>query len=46
LYRYVAVSKSFNIHAQVVGRVEDIEGGGKSKVTVKSEYGEFSYDSP
>jgi hypothetical protein len=40
----IAVSKSFNIHAQVVGRVEAVEG--RSKVTVKSEYGEFTYDAP
>ena len=42
--KVIEVSKSFDIHAQVVGRVEAIEGGGKSKVTVKSEYGEFTYD--
>jgi phosphoribosylformylglycinamidine cyclo-ligase len=39
--KVIEVSKSFNIDAQVVGRVEAIEG--KSKVTVKSEYGEFTY---
>ena len=40
----IAVSKSFDIHAQVVGRVEAVQG--RSKVTVKSEYGEFTYDAP
>lgn len=36
----IAISKSFNIDAQVIGRVE--AGEGKS-VTVKSVYGEFHY---
>ena len=40
----IRVSESFNVKAQVVGRVEACEG--KSKVTVKSEHGEFTYDSP
>ena len=40
----IRVSESFNVKAQVVGRVEACEG--KSKVTVKSEYGEFTYDAP
>ena len=40
----IAASEHFGIHAQVVGRVEACEG--KSKVTVKSEYGEFTYDAP
>tara|TARA_B110000977_G_scaffold161491_2_gene206485 strand:+ start:9784 stop:11151 length:1368 start_codon:yes stop_codon:yes gene_type:complete len=40
----IAASTLFGIHAQVVGRVEACEG--KSKVTVKSEYGEFTYDAP
>ena len=41
--KVIEVSKSFNIDAQVIGRVEALEGGGKSTVTVKSEYGEFTY---
>lgn len=36
----IAISKSFNIDAQIVGRVEAFEG---KQVTVKSEYGEFVY---
>ena len=36
----IAISKSFNIDAQIIGRVE--AGEGKS-VTVKSEFGEFHY---
>jgi|Transcript_14290 phosphoribosylformylglycinamidine cyclo-ligase len=40
----IAASTHFGIHAQVVGRVETCDG--KSKVTVKSEYGEFTYDAP
>jgi phosphoribosylformylglycinamidine cyclo-ligase len=42
--KVIAASEHFGIHAQVVGRVEACEG--KSKVTVKSEYGEFTYDAP
>ena len=36
----IAISKSFNIDAKIIGRVE--KGSGK-KVTVKSEYGVFEY---
>ncbi|MGV3509171.1 MAG: AIR synthase related protein [Sphingobacteriaceae bacterium] len=36
----IAISKSFNIDAQIVGRVESAE---KKQVTVKSEFGEFNY---
>ena len=37
----IAISKSFNIDAKIIGRVE--AGTGKS-VTVKSPYGEFKYE--
>ena len=37
--RVIAISKSFNIDAQVVGRIEE----GKRSLTIKSEYGEFNY---
>ena len=37
----IAISKSFNIDAQIVGRVEAAE---KKQVTVKSEFGEFVYN--
>ncbi|WP_248723302.1 AIR synthase related protein [Seonamhaeicola sp. ML3] len=36
----VAISKSFNVDAQVIGRVEASE---EKKLTIKSEFGEFSY---
>jgi len=36
----IAISKSFNIHAQVIGHVN--EGHGK-KLTLKTEHGEFGY---
>jgi phosphoribosylformylglycinamidine cyclo-ligase len=36
----IDVSKSFNIDAQVIGRVEAFEG---KKLTIKSEFGEFEY---
>ncbi len=36
----ISVSKSFNIDAQVVGRVESFEG---KKLTIKTEKGEFVY---
>jgi phosphoribosylformylglycinamidine cyclo-ligase len=36
----IAISKSFNIDAQVVGRVEEITG---KKLTITSPYGEFEY---
>ena len=35
----IAISKSFNIDAQVVGRIEE----GKKSLLIKSEYGEFEY---
>ena len=37
--RIIAISKSFNIDAQVIGRVEE----GRKSLTIKSEYGEFNY---
>ncbi len=36
----VAISKSFNVDAQIIGRVEAAD---KSSVEVKSEFGEFTY---
>jgi len=36
----IAISKSFNIDAQIVGRVESSD---KKQVTVKSEFGDFRY---
>lgn len=36
----ITISKSFNIDAQIVGRVEKFEG---KKLTIKSEFGEFNY---
>ena len=36
----IAISKEFNVDAQIVGRCE--EGTGK-KLTIKSEFGEFEY---
>ena len=35
----IAISKGFNIDAQVVGRIEE----GKKSLLIKSEYGEFEY---
>lgn len=37
----IEISKSFNIDAQVIGRVEEAPA---KKVTVKSEYGTFAYE--
>ncbi len=37
--KVIAVSKSFNIDAQVVGHIEE----GKRSLTIHSEYGEFNY---
>ena len=37
--RVIAISKSFNIDAQVVGRIEQ----GKRSLTIRSEFGEFDY---
>jgi phosphoribosylformylglycinamidine cyclo-ligase len=36
----VAISRSFNVDAQIIGRVEAAD---KSSVEVKSEFGEFTY---
>ncbi len=36
----IAISKSFNVDAQVVGRVE----AGDKKLTIRSEFGEFVYN--
>jgi phosphoribosylformylglycinamidine cyclo-ligase len=36
----IAISKSFNVDAKIVGRVE---AQGKKKLTIKSEFGEFIY---
>ena len=35
----IAISKSFNIDAQVIGHIEE----GQKSLTIKSEYGEFNY---
>ena len=37
----IAISKSFGVEAQIVGRVEASEEG--KKLTIKSQYGEFNY---
>ena len=37
--KVISISKSFNIDAQVVGRIEE----GKKSLTIKSEFGEFEY---
>ena len=37
--RVIAISKSFNIDAQVVGHIEE----GRRSLTIKSEFGEFNY---
>ena len=37
--KVIAISKSFNIDAQVIGRIEK----GKKSLLIKSEYGEFEY---
>jgi len=36
----IEIAKSFNIDAQVVGRVEAFEG---KKLTIESEFGKFEY---
>jgi phosphoribosylformylglycinamidine cyclo-ligase len=36
----ISISKSFNIDAQIIGRVESSD---HKQVTVKSSFGEFSY---
>ena len=37
--KVIAVSKSFNIDAQIIGRIEE----GRKSLTIKSEFGEFNY---
>jgi phosphoribosylformylglycinamidine cyclo-ligase len=37
--KVIAISKSFNIDAQVVGHIEE----GQKSLTIKSEFGEFNY---
>jgi phosphoribosylformylglycinamidine cyclo-ligase len=37
--KIIAISKSFNVEAQIVGRVEE----GEKKLTIRSEFGEFVY---
>ena len=37
--RVIAISKSFNIDAQIVGRIEE----GRKSLTIKSEFGTFEY---
>ena len=36
----IEISKSFNVDAQIVGRVEEYEG---KKLTIDSEFGTFIY---
>lgn len=36
----ISISKEFNVHAQIIGRVENSE---KKQVTIRSPYGEFIY---
>ena len=38
----IAISRSFGIEAQVVGRIE--ESGGQKELIIRSEYGEFTYE--
>ena len=37
--KVIALSKSFNIDAQIVGHIEE----GPRSLTIKSEFGEFNY---
>ena len=37
----IAISKSFGIDAQIVGRIE--ESDGKKELIIRSEFGEFRY---
>ena len=37
--KVIALSKSFNIDAQIVGHIEE----GQKSLTIKSEFGEFNY---
>ena len=41
----IAISKSFNINARIVGRVSPLtpEGGTSKRLTIQSEYGTFEY---
>jgi phosphoribosylformylglycinamidine cyclo-ligase len=44
--RIIEISKSFGIPAQIVGRVEPLPAGAMgTKCTIKSDLGEFTYDS-
>ena len=36
----ISISKSFDVNAQIVGRVESFSG---KKLTINSEFGEFIY---
>jgi phosphoribosylformylglycinamidine cyclo-ligase len=36
----ISISKSFNVDAQIIGRVESYNG---KKLTIDSEYGKFIY---
>ena len=36
----ISISKSFNVDAQIIGRVERFDG---KKVTIESEFGKFEY---
>ena len=37
--KIINISKSFNIDAQIIGRIES----GKKSLTIKTEFGEFNY---
>ena len=37
----IEISKSFNIDAQIIGRIE--ESNGSKELIIKSEFGEFKY---
>jgi phosphoribosylformylglycinamidine cyclo-ligase len=37
----IKISKSFNVDAKIIGRVE---AQGQKKLTIKSEFGEFVYN--
>ena len=37
----IAISKSFNIDAQIIGRIE--ESNGSKELIIRSEFGEFKY---
>ena len=37
----IAISKSFGIDAQIIGRIEESEG--KKELIIRSEFGEFTY---